>query len=459
MVGRRWAVGLLACVLLLAGCGEKAHAAARAPGLEVAGSAAGEGEGVLAWTRPLVLGDSEAPHTVVAPDGDVLVAATYREPLDLGGGPLPFNHVSNAPHLVVARFSPEGTLRWAHGLIPGEDTPRAHVGGLAVDAEGRVWLGGVSAGFTLDSRALPTGPFIARLSARGALERVRGFEGDGALTVNALAPDGGGVVLVGDFNGRRNFGDDVRQSPPGQRSAFVVSLDADGKTRWSRAWTAGKEGLVTARAVTVDVFGGVYIAGAYAGAVCFGGPALVTVRQRTPFALKLTPEGTHAWSRDWRGAEGTANAVAVGPDRVFVAGNFSGRFYFKGKPHTSDNAHGFVAALDGAGKERWARSFAATATALATDDAGQLTLAGSHDGGLDLGGGGAPAGLYVARLHPEDGASLWVRTFTSPSAPLARTVGVDIGGHAVVAGALARVHPEGTPYPRPQDGFLLRLRP
>ncbi|AKQ69391.1 hypothetical protein A176_006303 [Myxococcus hansupus] len=360
---------------------------------------------------------------------------------------------------MVARFSPEGLLRWAHGLTPGEDTPRAHVGGLVVDAEGRVWLSGVSAGFTLAGRALPTGPFIARLSARGALERVRGFDGDGALTVNALAPDGGGVVLVGDFNGRRHFGDVERQSPPGQRSAFVVSLDAEGKTRWSRAWTAGHEGLVTARAVTVDVFGGVYIAGAYAGAVCFGGPSLVTVRQRTPFALKLTPEGHHAWSRDWRGAEGTANAVAVGPDRVFVAGNFSGRFYFKGKPHSSDSAHGFVTAFDATGKEHWARSFAATATALATDDAGQLTLAGAHDGGLDLGRSEAPAGLYVARLHPEDGASLWVRAFTSPSATLARTVGVDMEGHAVVAGALARALPEGTPYPRPQDGFLLRLRP
>ncbi|GEL74313.1 hypothetical protein MVI01_60970 [Myxococcus virescens] len=461
MVGRRrWAIGVLAFGLLLVGCGERAHAAARAPGLEVAGSAAGEGEGVLAWTRPLVLGDSEAPHAVVAPDGDVLVAATYREPLDLGGGSLPFNHVSSAPHLLVARFSSEGTLRWAHGLTPEADTARAHVGGLTVDGEGNAWLGGVSAGFALGAVKIPPGAFLARLSPQGALERVRNFDGTGALTVNALAPDGtGGVVLVGDFQGQRDFGDGVRESPPGQRSAFAVSLDASGQTRWSRTWTAGGEGLVTARAVAVDVFGGVHVAGAYAGSVCFGGPALVTVRQRTPFVLKLSSDGEHAWSRDLRGTEGTANALAVGPDRVFVGGNFSGRFYFRGKPHTSNGYQGFVTVFDTHGKERWARSFAATATALATDDAGQLTLAGSHDGGLDLGGGGVPAGLYVARFHPEDGASLWVRSFTSPSPTLARTVAVDSSGHTVAAGALARSLPEGTPYPRPRDGFLLRLRP
>ncbi|WNZ62979.1 hypothetical protein QEG98_04035 [Myxococcus sp. MxC21-1] len=275
----------------------------------------------------------------------------------------------------MARFSSEGTLRWAHGLTPETDTARAHVGGLTVDGEGNAWLGGVSAGFAQGAVKIPPGAFLARLSPQGALERVRNFDGTGALTVNALAPDGtGGVVLVGDFQGQRDFGDGVRESPQGQRSAFAVSLDASGRTRWSRTWAAGSEGLVTARAVAVDVFGGVHVAGAYAGSVCFGGPALVTVRQRTPFVLKLSSDGEHAWSRDLRGTEGTANALAVGPDRVFVGGNFSGRFYFRGKPHTSNGYQGFVTVFDTHGKERWARSFAATATALATDDAGQLTL-------------------------------------------------------------------------------------
>jgi hypothetical protein len=65
----------------------------------------------------------------VAPDGDVLVAATYREPLDVGGGLLPFNRFSMAPHLLVARFSPDGALRWAHGLVPGEGATRAGLAG------------------------------------------------------------------------------------------------------------------------------------------------------------------------------------------------------------------------------------------------------------------------------------------------------------------------------------------
>jgi hypothetical protein len=279
--------------------------------------------------------------------------------------------------------------------------------------------------------------------------------------VQALAADGAdGVVLVGDFSGHRDFGDGVRQaSGPG---AFAVRLGPDGATRWSRAWSASAEGLVSARAVAVDVFGAVHVAGAYAGAVGFGGPAFVTVRQRAPFILKLSADGAHLWSRDLRGAEGSATAVAVGPDRVYVGGTFSGRFYFQRQPHASGSPQGFVAAYSAEGRERWARSFAASASALATDEAGQLTLAGPHDGGLDMGGGraNAPAGLFVTRLLPEDGASVWVRGFTSPSgAPSARALAVDASGHAVVAGALPRQLPEGTPYPRPRDGFLVRLRP
>ncbi|WP_255204012.1 hypothetical protein, partial [Myxococcus sp. AM011] len=421
----------------------------------------GEGEGAVAWSFPLASGDSEAPHAVMAPDGDVLVAATYREPLDVGGGPLPFNRSADAtqPHLMVARFSPDGALRWAHGLTPGGGTSRARVGGLIIDTQGKLWLGGAASGSQWGDMRLPDGPFIARLSADGAVEHVKGFAGEGTLTVHAVARDDSGVVVVGDFSGARDFGDAVREPPDGDRGAFVVRLGPDAHTRWSRVWSAGPQGLVTARATAVDTFGGIYIGGAYAGAVCFGGGSFLTVRQRTPFVLKLHPDGTHAWSRDFRGATGAVSALAVGPDRVFVAGSFSTRFYFQNKPHDAGAHHGFVAAFNADGQERWARSFAATATALATDDAGQLTLTGTHDGGLDLGPKPSPAGLYVARLLPEKGDSLWVRGFSSPLPPTARSVSVDGSGNTLVAVALRRVQPVGTPYPHPQDGFLFRLKP
>jgi hypothetical protein len=97
---------------------------------------------------------------------------------------------------------------------------------------------------------------------------------------------------------------------------------------------------------------------------------------------------------------------------------------------------------------------------VATDDAGQLTVAGGHDGGLALGGGQLPPGLYVAKLLPEEGASLWVRGFASPgTVAQARAVSVDASGAVLLAGGFNRPMPEDGPSRPLQDGFLLKLSP
>ena len=123
---------------------------ARAPGLEESRPVAGEGVGAMAWSRALELGDSQALHAAVAPNGDVLLVAAYGRPIDLGGGPLPFDRAARGPHLMVARFSPEGALRWARGMVPhGSGEVHAQVGAVGVDRDGAVLLGGTSAGFQL----------------------------------------------------------------------------------------------------------------------------------------------------------------------------------------------------------------------------------------------------------------------------------------------------------------------
>lgn len=430
-------------------------AAPRTPGIEETGPVAGEGVGATQWARTLVLGDSQALHAAVAPNGDVLVVATYREPVDLGKGPLPFDRELKGPHLLVARFSEDGGLRWAQGLTPKGGGPvRVEV---AVAAGGDVLLGGTSAGFTLGGMPLPEGPFLARLSPQGRLTWTRGFPGEGPFTVASVAvASGGDVVLAGDFSGRRDFGDGVREAPEDGSGAFVARFGGDGTVRWSRGYVA-RGGPVAARAVAVDAEGAVLVVGDYAGAVSFGDSTFVTVRDRAPFVLKLSPAGAHCWSRELPGVRGSAQAVATGVGGVFVAGTYSGRFHFHGEPYTSDWQDGFVLAYGADGEERWARTLAATATALATDEAGQVVVAGAHDGGRDLGLQGGPAGLYVTKLLPEDGVSVWARGFTGSGALHASTVAVTPSGSPMVSGSVARA-PEASEAPL-RDGFLLRLRP
>ncbi|WP_244224903.1 hypothetical protein [Corallococcus sicarius] len=447
--------------LFLVGCGEARATTPRIPVLgEVGGQVAQEGVEARAWSRTLMLGDHQAPHAVVTSNGDVLVAATYQEPINLGAGPLPFDRNVVAPHLLVARFSSEGTLKWARGWTP-RSAERARVGGLAVDASDHVFLSGTSAGFTRDGATLPEGPFLARMTGEGALDWVRSLPGQGPITVSGVSSDNdGGAVLVGDFTGQRDFGEGVRTAPNGRHAGFALRVGPKGEQRWSRVWTPVGEGEVSARAVAVDVFGDVHVVGGYAGAVSFGDATFLTVRQRTPFVVKLTHDGDHVWSHDLRATDGSALSVAVGPDRVFVGGGFSGRLYFKNAWHRADSHDGFLVAYDAQGSQRWARTFPTGAPAVATDEAGQVTVAGSHDGGRALGGADLPAGLYVARLMPDEGTSLWVRGFASTGTPSsARTVTVASSGAVLLAGGLSRPMPEEGPSQRLQDGFLLRLSP
>lgn len=461
MGGRGWTGAVCALGLWLSGCREaKASSATpRPPGVEEAVPVAGEGVGTTEWTRTLASGDSQALRAAVAPNGDVLVVATYGEPLDLGKGPLPFNRDLSTGHLMVARFGADGTLRWARGLVPGSaGPPRVQVAAVAVDPGGDVLLGGTSAGFAWDGTRLPEGPFLARLTAEGALTWARGIPGEGPFTVASLAVDAAGDVVVGgDFAGRRDFGDGERQTPRDSGGAFVARFGGDGSPRWSRAYVA-RGGPVHARAVAAGSDGAVWVVGDFAGVVSFGDATFVTVRDRAPFVLKLSPEGAHRWSRELPGVQGSAQAVAEGLGGVFVGGTYTGRFRFGGgEPLQSDWQDGFVLAYGVDGEERWARSLAASATALATDAAGQVVVAGTHDGGRDLGLRGGGPGLYVTKLLPEDGASAWARGFTGSGALHASAVAVTHSGHPVVGGSVGRPHPPSERAVR--DGFLLRLAP
>jgi hypothetical protein len=259
---------------------------------------------------------------------------------------------------------------------------------------------------------------------------------------------GGDVLLAGDFSGQRDFGTGTRLHPGERRGAFVARFGADGAPRWSRAFVGS--GPVTARAVAADAAGEVVVAGDYGGAVSFGDATFVTVRTRAPYVVKLSRDGAHRWSRELPGVSGSAQAVAVGPGRVFVAGNYSGRFHFRGQPLQSDWQDGFLVAYGPEGEERWARSLASSATALAVDEAGQVVAAGAHDGGRD--GLGRQPGLYVTKLLPEDGASAWARGFTGTGTLYASAVAVPPGGEPVVAGSVYASEAL-------RDGFLLRLRP
>jgi len=220
------------------------------------------------------------------------------------------------------------------------------------------------------------------------------------------------------------------------RGLFVSRWAADGTPSWSRTFPA-PQGIVYARALALDAFGDVHVAGGYSGEVNFGDATFITVRRSIPFIVKLDREGKHLWSRELAGAEGSAAGVAVGVDRVFVTGTFEGAYHFHKLPHFSEGQDGFVVAFDSSGGERWARSLGSSGLAIATAEGGDIFVAGGHDGGHDVGASAWAPGLYVAKLLQDDGGSVWVRGIEAARPLSATTLAARETGDAVLGGVMS----------------------
>jgi outer membrane protein assembly factor BamB len=201
--------------------------------------------------------------------------------------------------------------------------------------------------------------------------------------------------------------------PPGELKRVVLGLSADtGQVSWL---------------LTEPGLGGAVAAHPAGGVVVTSADSL----------LRLDDRGQVAWKRELGG--GGASAVAVGDDGAIYA---AGATIVSLEPRISDVA---VAAYEGDGALRWARRFAgggeSVAHAIAIAPHGELWIAGTHAGGLDLGGAalelepGARRAGFVARLS-EGGDVTFTQSLAGGEAIAIAGVGVDEEGGLYLAGTI-----------------------
>lgn len=180
---------------------------------------------------------------------------------------------TETPSLVPdATFGNDGVVEWGADanselLVPAD---------VAIDAAGRIWLGGRTRTSPLDTRDF----FVARLLPEGSLDPGFGENGVSRLPLQgrgfgrriALLPDGG-VALAG-----------MREKAGGVSSVAVVQLRDDG----SLDTEFGENGISLAplgrnfvRSLVLDGSGRLLVA----GAVRLGGDLV-------PFLLRLNPDGS-----------------------------------------------------------------------------------------------------------------------------------------------------------------------
>ncbi|MBX3273980.1 MAG: SBBP repeat-containing protein [Sandaracinaceae bacterium] len=343
-----------------------------------------------------------------------------------------------------------GTTRWARRF---GGTNFATLQGVAVDGERNVYVvGDFSREIDLGGGSVTSSGeadfFIASYDAAGRHRWSRTLGGAGDEdTVTAVAVDGSGnVYLTGTFAGAIELGGGVQPSR-GERDIFLASYTNDGAYRWSRTFgVEGGTGEGAANALAADVSGNVYLAGAFADALDFGGGALSGSGPFDAYVVSFSPSGAHRWSRSFGGFS-SAHGVAVDPvmGHVVVSASYRQPFEFAGASVLHQGGvDAMVASFTSAGEPRWVRGFGGpssdNAISVAADLVGRIYVTGFFEGEVDFGPGagvasGAGSSDVFLRGYGSGGDHRWLHRFGDAQQQVGTAVTTDPSGGVFVTGS------------------------
>ncbi len=264
--------------------------------------------------------------------------------------------------------------------------------------------------------------------------------GSGDHRGRVIASDAAGNVGVGGyFSGTLDLGGGVLTSAGGT-DAFLGKLDASGKHLWSKRYGDGSNQSITA--VGIDGAGNIYIAGAVAGTIDFGGGTLTSVGGFDMFAAKLDSDGKHVWSKRY----GDADEQGIEPSAVDAAGNFwitgfaAGTIDFGCGAHVGTSGAMIVAKLDNTGKcifSHVAGDTQAIGFSVGLDATGNGYVTGRFPTSIDFGGGtltsAGDADIFLVK-YDGTGKHLWSKRFGGTGEDEGGSVVVDKTGNVILVG-------------------------
>lgn len=420
--------------------------------------------GGIEWERTEGVGFDGAGNVVL------MIAASGKSVIDVGGGPLPGD---GGLDTTLARFAPDGTHLWSTRL-PAQFPDQTQGHDLAVHADGRIAVTGSFSG-DLDFGGGPIAAqsfldgFIAVLHPDGSELWSAPLRAGSEIYPYSIAfAVDGGVAIAGHAQGWVDLGGGPLPGA-GENDAFVGRYAADGTHLWSRRFGDGVEQW--AFAVTIDAEGATYVGGHFEGKIDLGGGPLVSAGFTDVFLGVFDLQGAPLWNKRWGGPfdDHIYNLSLDGQGRMALGGFTSGGIDFGGGPLPGDNSLApYLAVLDTAGTHVWSRRFdkSVSPQEVVYDGAGALVLAGSFHGSVDFGGGplldAGKGDLFVAKLSGA-GEHLWSARHGSPDYEYPACAAASAAGVVAIGGMLEGVVDFGDgPHPKADafgQGFVAVFAP
>jgi hypothetical protein len=401
--------------------------------------------------------------------GNVLVFGNAGPDISFGGATL---SAVGSLDVVLAKLNPSGAHLWSKRFGYS-----AHASDMAVAPDGSVWITGYfSAAGIVDFGGGPLvglgsedNLYIAKFDPQGAHLFSARYEAGPpmAIDVDAL----GAVFVTGQFQQVPiDFGGGPLV-PAGGADIFVVKFTAQGSHVWSKAF--GNSGSQIPDSLDVDASGNVIVAGQANGQLSIGGAPLPP---SGAFVAKFTSNGDHVWSQGFGGSPNTVVPiyVAAGPsNNVFLAGGITTSVSFGGGalPFAGGTVDAFLAKLSPSGSHLWSKSFGSAGvqqgTAVACDGAENVLFSiYLLDGSVDLGGGSLTSAgggdVVLAKLTSAGDHAFSIRAGDT-ALQLARGITADPSGYTLATGRFSGTLDFGTgPLTSLGNGFdlfVVKLEP
>lgn len=254
---------------------------------------------------------------------------------------------------VIAKFDSTGTCLWTKrfGNVSNDSA-----NGVAVDGlDNVIVIGSVSGGIdpgTLDFGFGPDATFggsdvmVVKYSPAGDVIWHKVFGGSGGDVGIGVAVDSVNNILLtgthGFFGSGANFGGGILPTY-GQQDVFLAKLTPAGSHIWSKSFGGSDSDSVSG--VTVDVAGDVVITGSFRSTATFGTGSLVAAGGKDAYVAKyFGGTGAATWVKQLGdGSDQIGNGVAVdGLGNVFAALDYYGTITFPGKVETALQGGSFL---------------------------------------------------------------------------------------------------------------------
>lgn len=293
----------------------------------------------------------------------------------------------------------------------------------------------------------------------------------------AYSPDGT-LVVIGSLLSTMHLGSKYIERPKGHSGwrAFVAKLSRLGKTQWLMLLDKDNSNELIRLAISRQ--GDIYITGSFTKSIQIGTVNLKTTQSRSPFVLKLTPQGKALWGVTAQ-TEGVGTGLALSKQGFLAwSGTYKNQWLMgnmklnsQAQPDTKGNlgTNGFLTLFNPQKIAQWSVSLpskdTSTFTQISLDSQNNIYATGSFQGSLYTGAstfqGKGKSDAFVAKYTPQ-GSLEWLRIIGGPDADSGQGITLDHNQNVYVSGSFSTRISLGSKTLTSvgqQDAFVTKLDP